>query len=259
VTSLAHAARRARSSDAADWGARSGIVARGLLWLIVGVLAGNIAVGGHDQADKNGALATLRDQPMGKLLLVLVALAFAAHACFRLLEAAVGKREWWKRLWQLCRVGVYGFLAGSTVKLLVTGPKRENAAKPTAHVMGWPAGRWLVGIVGAAIIITGVTMAVRGLRQDFTERLKLPRGRMRRVVETAGVAGLCGRGLVYALVGGFLVQAAVQFDPNKAKGLDASLKTLARQPFGAVLLWVAVAALLSFAAWSFLEARYRKI
>jgi len=259
MASISTAARKARRSDAADWGARSGIVARGLLWLTVGILAGNIALGGHDQADKNGALSALKEQPFGKVLLVVVAAAFAAHAGFRVLEGAVGKSEWYKRAWQFSRAVIYLFLAGSTVKLLMSGPKKENASKPTAKVLEWPGGQWLVAAVGAAIVITGLVMAVRGVRQDFTDKLDMPGGEMRTVVERVGMAGLVGRGLVYSLVGYFLVQAAVSFDPKKAKGLDASLKTLAAQPYGEVLLWAAVACLLSFAAWSFLEARYRDV
>lgn len=257
MSTLAQAARRAHRSEPAEWGARSGLVARGLLWLVVGLLAADVALGGHDQADKSGALETLKDQPLGVPLLVVVALAFAAHAAFRLLDAAVGE-EGWKRLWQLARAIVYGFLAGSTVKLLVSGPSQENAARPTAQVMGWPAGRVVVGLVGAGVVVAGLVMAVRGVRQDFSDKISLPR-KHRAAVERVGMAGLLGRGLVYALLGSFLVDAALRFDPHKAKGLDAALKTVARQPFGAVLLWVAVAALLSYALWSFCEARYRNL
>jgi hypothetical protein len=266
VTTLASTARRAETSEAADWGARAGLVARGLLWFVVGLLAGKIALGGQGQADKNGALQTLKDQPLGEGLLIALAVGFAAHAVFRVLEGTVGRRDedddgkrWLKRAWSLCRAAVYFFLAGTTVKFLVSGGGSENASKPTAKVLGWPAGQWLVGAFGAGVVIAGVVMIVRGVRQSFDDKLNLPSGRMRSVVEKVGTAGLTGRGLVYALVGGFLVQAAVTFDPKKAKGLDASLKTLAQQPFGEGLLWLAVVALLSFSLWSFLEARYRKL
>lgn len=266
MTSTGHVkqqARRAEASDVATWGARAGLLARGLLWLVVGLLAVNIALGGGGNADKNGALAALRDQPFGRLLLVVLAAAFAAHALFRLLEGTVGRREeeddgkmWLKRAWSLCRVGVYGFLAYSCVHFLVAGGTSKKASGPTARIMELPAGRTLVGLVGTAIVVAGIVQAVRGLRQDFTDKLALPTGTMRAVVKRVGAAGLVGRGLVYALVGSFLVQAAVTFDPEKAKGLDEALKTLAGQAFGTPLLLLAAAGLVSFAAWSFLEARY---
>lgn len=262
-------ARKAEGSDAADWGARAGLVARGVLWFVMSLLAFKVALGGSGQADKTGALSALRDQPLGQLLLLVLAAAFAAHAVFRLLEGTVGRRDedddqkrWLKRLWSLGRVVVYGFLSFSTARFLASGGGGgggEDARKPTAQVMSLPAGAWLVGLIGVGIVIAGLVMTVRGVRQDFTDRLDLPTGRMARVVRAVGMAGLGGRGLVYALVGSFLVRAAVTFDPDKAKGLDASLKALAAQPFGTALLLLAAAAMLSYAAWSFLEARYRDL
>lgn len=258
MTTLRSATRKARRSDATRWGARAGLLARGLLWLVIGLLAARVALGGHDRADKKGALQALKDQPLGEVLLVVLALAFAAHAVFRLLEAATVDGRWHKA-WQVLRAVVYGFLAASTARFLVSSGSSDDASKPTARAMGWPLGRELVGAVGLGIVVAGIVMAVRGFRQDFSDDLVLPRGTAGTVLERVGTAGLAGRGLVYALVGFFVVQAAVTFDPKDAKGLDASLKTLARQPFGAVLLWFAVLCLLSFAAFSFVEARYRRV
>ncbi|MGB8649028.1 MAG: DUF1206 domain-containing protein [Mycobacteriales bacterium] len=260
------AARRAEGSTAAEWGARAGIVGRGVLWLTVGLLALGVALGRGGQADKNGALAALRDQPFGQVLLVALAVAFAAHAGFRLLEGTVGRREeqderkrWLKRAWSLCRVVVYGALAATTVRFLTSGGGSQDARRPTAEVMKMSGGRWLVGAVGAAVVIGGLVLLVKGVRQDFTDKLQMPGGRLRRFVEVTGAVGLAGRGLVYALVGSFLVEAAWTYDPDKAKGLDAALKTLAQQAYGTVLLLVAVVGMLAFAVWSFLEARYRRL
>jgi hypothetical protein len=117
----------------------------------------------------------------------------------------------------------------------------------------------MVGVLGAGLVIGGLVQAGRGLREDFTKKLVMPSGWQRTAVQRVGTAGLVGRGLVYALIGSFLVQSSLTFDPDKAKGLDESLKTLARQPFGTALLLAAVVCLLSFAAWSFVEARYRRV
>lgn len=266
MTSLAHAARQAHDSDAAEWGARAGLVARGLLWLVIGMLAVGVAVGHGGRADRGGALSALKDQPFGKVLLVAMATAFAAHAVFRLLEGTVGRTEekddtkrYLKRAWSLCRVVIYGSFAVATVKVLLSGPSSENATGPTAKALSLPLGRWLVAAVGVGLVVGGLVQAVRGFAQDFTKKLRMPGGRMRQVVKAAGGAGLIGRGLVYALIGTFVVSAAVNADPHKAKGLDEALRSLADKPFGPVLLFLAAAGMLAFALWSFLEARYRDV
>lgn len=266
MTTVKQAARKAEDSDAAEWGARSGLVARGILWTVVGILAAQVALGHGGRADRGGALQALKDQPFGQLLLVVLAAAFAAHAIYRLLEGTVGRREeepgrkrMLKRAWSLCRVVIYGFFAYTTVHFLFSGGSNEDASKSTARVLELPSGRIVVGVVGAGVVIGGIVQAVRGFKQDFTKKLAMPGGRMCTVVKRFGAAGLIGRGLVYALLGSFLVEAAVRVDSKKAKGLDQALKTVAEQPFGTVLLLVAVAGLLCFGIWSFLEARYRKV
>lgn len=266
MTTATQHARDAHDSDAAGWGARAGIVARGLVWLVVGLLAVRVGLGGGGQADRNGALGALKDQPLGSVLLVAMAIAFAAHAAFRVLDAWVGHRDedddrkrLLKRAWSACRVVVYGFFAVSTVSFLLSGPGSSNASGPTGRVMAAPFGRTVVGLVGIGVAIGGLVQAARGVRTDFTDKLDMPSGRLARVVKVAGALGLCGRGVVYVLIGTFLVQAAVRFDPNQAKGLDEALKTLAAQPFGTVLLLATALGMLSFAVWSFLEARYRDV
>jgi hypothetical protein len=104
-------------------------------------------------------------------------------------------------------------------------------------------------------------MIARGLQGKHLDELDRGRGPqvLQRLAGPLGTAGMVGRGLVLALVGGFLVSAAVQFDPKQAKGLDAALATLAQQPYGKAMLAVAAAGLLAYAAWSFVDARLRKL
>ena len=127
--------------------------------------------------------------------------------------------------------------------------------------MAHSGGRTLVFLVGAGIVIGGLAMVVRAFRQKFEDNLKtgqMPE-RLRSATKFIGTTGLASRGLVFVLIGGFLVKAALDFDPHKAKGLDASLKTLAGQAYGPFLLFAGAVGLLAFAVWSFLEARYRDI
>src|SRR3954471_24011549 len=83
--------RIARSQEF-EWFARAGLVARGVVYLIIGVLSVKLAVGdGGKTTDQQGALATIAKQPLGTVLLVLVAIGLAGYACWRLARAAVGR------------------------------------------------------------------------------------------------------------------------------------------------------------------------
>ena len=259
-------ARRAENSTSVDRLARFGLACRGLVWLIVGMLAFDAAIGGRAKADRNGALAVIKEQPFGEVLLAVLVAGFLGYAAWRLLQASVGHREeeddkkrWGKRGASLFRAVLYAGLAVSTLRFLISSAGTDKTKPVTARVMAHSGGALLVGLVGAGLVVGGLVMAVRGLKQDFDRKLKPVPGGFRTPVNVVGTVGLAGRGMVFALIGWFLVDAAISFDPNKAKGLDAALKTLAQEPFGQLLLVIAAVGLLAFGAWSFVEARYRKV
>jgi hypothetical protein len=262
------AAREAEDSKPVEWLARLGLVARGVIWLTVGVLAAQVALGSDKRADKNGALAAIKDKPFGEVLLLILAIGFVGYATWRLLEGAVGhhkedddRKRWAKRLVSLFRGGVYLVLAASTAKFLFGGGGHDKTEPLTARIMSHTGGRTLVLLIGAGLVVGGLGMAYRGLRQKFEDLVhteKMP-GWLQTATRVVGTVGLVSRGLVFALVGWFLIDAAVRFEPDKAKGLDASLKTLAHHSFGRVALFAGAVGLLAFSAWSFVEARYRKI
>jgi len=264
---LTRTAREARDSEPVSWLARFGFAGRGLVYVVLGLLAVQVALGHTARADKNGALASIKDKPFGSVLLVVLAISFAGYAVWRLLDGVVGHREedgakrWGKRVASLFRGVVYAALAFSTARFVFSSPGRDKTEPLTARVMGMTGGRTVVGLIGAALVVGGLVIAVRGVREKFLKKLDLGSAGdgLRTAVKAVGIVGLAGRGLVLALVGGFLVQAAVTFDPDKAKGLDASLKSLADAPFGPVLLACAAVGLVAFGLWSWVEARYRRV
>jgi len=65
--------------------------------------------------------------------------------------------------------------------------------------------------------------------------------------------------VVFALVGIFLIKAAVEYDPDEAIGIDGALRKLAEQTYGTVLLGVVAAGLLAYAVFCFVQARYRRV
>lgn len=261
-------ARKAENSAAVEWLARLGLASRGAIWLVIGLLAAQVAGGSRKKADKTGALQAIASKPFGELLLVGLIIGFFGYAAWRLLEGTVGHRDedegrkrWIKRGTSLFRGTVYLGLGLSTAKFLLQGGGADKTEPFTARVMAATGGRTLVLLVGAGIVAGGLVMVVRAFRQSFEDKLDMgamPAG-LAKATKVVGTSGLASRGLVFVLIGGFLVQAALRFEPGKAKGLDASLKTVAGQPFGRLLLFAAALGLVAFALWSFLEARYRKI
>lgn len=259
-------ARKVEDSDPVEHLARFGLLCRGVIWLAVGVLAMTIAMGGDARADREGALGAIKERPLGTLNIALLALGFAGYSAWRLLEGAVGHRDadagpkrWYKRAASAGRGLIYALFAISTVRFLMHSGGGDETKPTTARVLAAPGGTFWVATLGVVLIVIGFVMAVRGLRQDFEDKLKpVPEG-FRLVVRVVGTVGLVGRGLVFALLGWFLVDAARAFEPDKAKGLDEALETVAMQPFGPPVLAVGAVSLLAFGLWSIAEARWRDI
>lgn len=269
ITPTRAQAREAKDSPVVERLARLGLAARGVVWLVVGLLALSVLLGGGDrQTDRQGALRAIADKPFGEVLLVVLVVGFAGYALWRALSAAVGHtdedgaKRTGKRLLSAGKAVLYASLAVSTLRFLLSGSgSGDQTTSRTAQVMQHSGGRWLVGLAGLVVIAVGVGMVVRAAMGKHLKKLeswRLPGG-SQDAVRWVGTAGLSGRGLVLALVGGFLVQAAVRFDPGDAKGLDGALQSLAGQAYGRVLLAVAVLGLIAYGAWSFVEAGYRRL
>lgn len=128
-------------------------------------------------------------------------------------------------------------------------------------VLGWPGGRVLVFAAGVAVIAGGCYLAFRGVTRKFEKHLAMGEmsATMKRLCTVLGTVGVAARGVVFALLGALLVKAAVAFDPNEAEGLDGTLRTIASRRYGTVLLLLAAVGLLAFGAYSFVEAKFRRL
>lgn len=252
--------------------ARAGLVARGLIYLVIATLAVQVAQGHRAaRADKQGALQTIVRQPLGRLLVLALAVGFAGYALWRLVEAAVGPRgerdrrkATFKRIGYAARAGLYAFFCASAVKLFIWSHQAagENAEVDwTARVLNWPGGTWLVQVTGLVVIGSGLYIGWRGLSGKFRKRLKsLEMGPgVRRVVRVVGTFGMVARMLITLVIGVFLVGAARQHDPGQAVGIDGALKRLADRSFGPLLLLLVAAGLAAYGLYSLAEARYRRV
>jgi hypothetical protein len=253
--------------------ARAGLAARGLLYVVVGLLAVQVALGHNEvQPDKQGALQAVVRQPFGRVLVLLLAVGFAGYAVWRFVEAAVGPRDtdderkaMVKRLGYAARGGLYAFFCASAVKLFIwsnkAGTSRQAEADWTARVLNWPGGTWLVTGVGVVLIGSGLYVGWRGLSGKFRKRLKSYEmgASERRWVRGVGTVGMVARMVVWAMIGAFLIAAARQHDPQQAVGIDGALKRLADRSYGPVLLVVVAFGLAAYGLYSFAEARYRRV
>jgi hypothetical protein len=131
----------------------------------------------------------------------------------------------------------------------------------TATAMQHPAGRWAVGIAGLIIVICGLVLVVEGARKKFMKYLRTAQMsvRMRRVVKVFGMTGTVARGLVFALAGALVIDAAVTHKASESGGIDKALLTLRNQPFGEFLMLVAALGLVVFGVYGLCEARWRKV
>jgi hypothetical protein len=262
---------RVARTDSFEGLARAGLVARGVVYGIIGILALKLALGdGGDATNQQGALQTISEGPFGKVLLALVAIGLIGYATWRLLRAALGhgpeaSDDTKDRIAGLASGIAYAALSVTAIKILVgsggSGGPSNDPDGTTGGVLDWPAGQVLVAIAGLVFIGVAIDQARKGIKQTFLEDSKTEQmGPQTRTAFTAiGVAGHVARGVVFALIGWFLVRAAIEYDPDEAVGLDGALAKLGHTTYGPVALGVVAAGLVAFAAYSVFDARYRRV
>jgi Domain of Unknown Function (DUF1206) len=268
ATPATRAARRASRSPAAHILARAGLTARGVIYLLIGWVALLVAIGHSAQeADQQGALQLLAGKPYGLVSLWLLGIGFAGYALWRLSEAAFGVTGEGNgagpRLISLGRAVIYAGFAYLTFTV-ISGTQHSQTRRQqdiTAMAMRHTEGRWLVGIVGLIVVIIGLVLVSQGVRRTFTKYLRTSQmsPRTRRVVEVLGMIGTVARGLVFALAGVLVIDAAITHKASESGGIDKALLTLRNQPFGESLMILAALGLAIFGCYGLCEARWRKV
>jgi hypothetical protein len=257
---------RIRTGTRRDWEqilGRVGLVAKGVSYARVGVLAIGVAIGvGGPTTCRQGALRSLAGDAFGKVVLVLLACGLAAYALWRLLQA-VQTDKWTKRLGYLGRAAVYASLTFSAAKIVAGagGGSSQNAKthKATAVVLAWPGGRWLVGAAALIVIGVGFWNLYRGISRKFEDKWIERSDEAQRWAGRAGVVGHIARFVVFGLIGVFALEAAIDYDPKRAVGLDGALQRLAQHSYGSFLLGVTAAGFVAYAVYCFFDARYRDV
>jgi hypothetical protein len=265
-------AGRAGNSDTLENLARIGLIAYGVIHLLIAWLALQLAWGGGGKsADQSGAMATLAQQPLGKPLLWVIALGMLALAVWQAAEVLRWRSGWsasgearTKALKKsgkaIVKAVVYLALGILAVRFATGGgtSSSQQQQQTAAGAFGWPGGRWLVGLAGLVLIGVGAYHVYKGVTKRFLKEIDLAEAppKAERLVTRLGQVGYPGKGVALAVVGGLLAYAAITFDPAKASGLDGAMRTILDAPFGRFLLTLVALGIAAFGAYLLVRARY---
>jgi hypothetical protein len=254
--------------------ARFGYAAKGVVYVLIGSLAayGAFKGTGDSATDSRGALTQVVQQPFGRIMLGVVAAGLAGYALWRVVQAlrdTEDKGTRWKglavRTGYACIGVVYAGLSFSCVSLIFghgAGKGSDETTKGwTAFALMFPLGQLLVGLVGLGVIGFGLWQCYKAFTAKF--RRKWKRHEMsehgRTLATRAGQVGLVARGIVFGIIGLFLIQAAWWARAEEARGLSGALRALEQRPYGPYVLGAVALGLVAYGLYMFVEARYRRM
>ncbi len=254
---------------------RFGYIARGILYVVLGVVAAGVVIGARSAPkDFTGALAELGSQPYGKFLLVLMAIGLAGYSLWGVIRAiwdplhkGTDAKGLATRVTYLWSALTYGLLVLPTVQILQgrgTTAAQNNTTQTqdlSARLLQWPGGKWILLLIGLGIIAGGIYQIYYGYKREFARDLNLTslRNPSRQWVLRLGEIGYAARGVIFMLIGIFMTQAAMTFDPHKAQGLDGALAMLMRQTYGPLLVGLIAAGLIAFGLYSIVSSHWARV
>jgi hypothetical protein len=245
--------------------ARTGFAVNGLLHIVIGVIALQVAFGGGGSADQSGALANIAQEPFGRVVLWVVAVGLWALGAFYLLDGALVRgtdRDDWGRRAKAFGKGVAYVVIGFTAATFASGGSSDSSQQSTslsAKLLATPGGVALLVVLGLAVLAIGVYLVVKGIRRTFLDDIRRPPGGLGHATELVGAIGYVAKGVAIAVVGILFGAAAFTSDASKAKGLDGAVQALAELPFGKVILTAVALGLIAFGVYSFVRARYGRL
>ena len=252
------------------WFARYGLVARGVSYGIIGMLAFQLAVGsGGKTTTQRGALLEIAERPFGRALLIAMIIGLASYAIWRLLRAGIGHGTQdadsaGERIAGAASGLAYLALSFTAVQILVgadSGGGTNSPKRTTGGILDWTGGTTLVATIGAILIAVALYQGYAALSKRFlkdSNTAHMNRG-IERAFTALGVIGHLARMVVFGLIGYGLVKAAINYNPRNAIGLDGALSQVSQYSYGPFLLGIVATGLIGFALYSIADARYRKI
>ena len=255
---------------------RIGWLSRGIVYMVVGLTAMSVATQSaptSDEASPSGALGRIASFPAGRLLLGVLVIGMGLYVVFQIFSLILirgsGLDRWWRRAGHVVASGAYSLFAWSAAEVVVSGDGSSGSSRvevASRAVLQNTAGRWLLGLAG--VVTIGVAgyfvfrhVIQRGFVEGLTDTDAVPSDNDARggAIVIAGVVGWVGRAVVIALIGFFVIRAALNFDPNDARGFDRALRQTAGSTMGSLLVLMCGIGLVSYGAFCIASHRRRTI
>jgi len=265
-----HAVREA--GPVLKWLARLGFVAKGFVYVIIGVLAVQAAIGsGGSATDQRGALRTVLHQPFGRTMLAILGVGLIGFALWRLIQALLDPehehgtraKELGRRAARFISGVAYGGLGVAAWQMILGGDRDDSgrAQDWTATIMSQPAGAWMLTGIGALIIGAGAWHFYRAWKVKLGDKLMLDRwaAPMRAWIIRFGRVGYAARGVIFCVIGLFAVLAARHHNAAEAKGVGQALQQVQGMRYGWIMLAGIAIGLIAYGIFQWVEARYRRI
>lgn len=265
------AGRDAENSEWLDHVARAGLVAYGIVHLLIGWLALQLAFGeaAKSNASSTGALRTVAQQPLGEVLIWLIAIGMWLMVLWRLTEAAFGHQDesdenkrWRKRAMSLGKAILYGTIAWTAIQIATStgsqGGSGGGTESMTARLMNLPGGQLIVGLVALGILAYGARLIYQGWTEGFKDHLDAEgkSGDDGSAYVMLGKVGYIAKGVAIMLIGGLFMYAAITHQAKKSGGLDQALQTVLGYPFGQAVVVAIGLGLAAYGLFSFARARH---
>jgi len=263
-----------------EWLARFGYAAKGVVYLIVGILAFQAAFNwGGRVTGSEGAFRTIANQPFGKVLLFIVGVGLLGYVVWRFVEALrdpehndSGFSAFGRRLSYFVSGLIYASLAFVALRIVFSSPGGgsgsgsgggggDSTSEGTATLLSQPFGQWLVGFVGVAIVAYGFYNFYKAYSTKFRRHLKLAQmsPAEEKWATRIGRFGLAAKGIVSVIIGYFFIQAARASNPSQARTTEGALQAIQQQPYGAWLMGLVALGLIAYGIHLGVQARYRRI
>jgi hypothetical protein len=264
--------KRAAANPVLELLERLGYVVRGALYAVMGLLALKIvlSVAGGQATDLTGSLVVMVSNPFGKLVLIIVAIGLAAYslwgftrAIYDPLHRGSDASGYMARLGFVSSALSYAAIVFFAIQLLAgSGATTNDGTRNTiASVLTHPAGGALTILIGLVVIGVGIGQFLEAYRATFARDLKGTEmsPRTRDVVVKLGRFGMFARGVIFLIIGWFVVQAGIHHDPAQTQGFSGAFVFLLAQPFGRILLGIVALGFVALGLHSFACARWIRL